>query len=330
MSADLQMARGNVEGGFNLAVGEPEFLQERLYFGPLMDMSSSWPYPTIDGHKYLLEELRKLHPTSKYIVITNGAKQALLAAFYAYKTVDKVKAVYHEAPYWPSYPTLAKISGLEFHTNNESQKTDFYNVSCITSPNNPNGKLDPSWCHIWDAVYAGSNLYGFDGLKPNYEGAVYSAAKLLGLSGLRVGWLVTNNAELAKHASNYVEFTTSGVALPTQSYVAGALHYLNSDQDGMKKIFESARQDLLTNGDIFKTYLSNHTDDVHGVPNEGTGMFAWFKVNDVYRFNEALNKAKIRLVTGPACGGDENYFRMSMGLTPDKTEAALKALKAHL
>jgi len=320
------MARGNIEGGFNLAVGEPEFLQEQVWFGPLMDFSTSYPYPTIDGHDALLEELRHLHPGHEiYYVITNGAKQALLAAMYAFTKTARIGEVMHKAPYWPSYPTLAHFSRLGFTNALDDRAAQ---LVCTTSPNNPDGRLDVTHCDIWDAVYAGSHLYGFDGIKPRYEVAVYSAAKMLGLSGMRIGWLVTRNKSIAQHAANYVEFTTSGVALPTQAYVARALNSLRMSD--YVKLFETARKDLLGNGEMFNHYLKDHVKQVQGVPASGTGMFAWFEVADAYNFNEALNRAKIRVVSGPACGGDENWFRMSMGLKPTNMEAALKALKAQL
>lgn len=332
MTADLQMARGNIEGGFNMAVGEPEFLQKHMWFGPLMDFSSSWPYPSIDGHEMLLEELRLMYPR-QHVVITNGAKQALLAAFYAYKQFDESVSVLHKAPYWPSYPTLAKLSGLEFKTVSAGSEAYADEISCITSPNNPDGHCSAMWnaCDIWDAVYA-SEVYGSFG-NPIYETAVYSAAKMLGLSGMRIGWLVTTSKELAELAANYVEFTTSGVALPSQLYVAQALQHTRKYPAETSKAIALAAHDLYTNGQLFCEYLgkkhcktSAGRDGWHGI----AGMFAWFSVEDPWRFNEALNKANIRVVSGPACGGPENFYRMSMGLTPDKTEAALKALKEYL
>jgi len=322
MSVDLQMARGNVEGGFNLAVGEPEFLQNKLWFGPLMDYSRSWPYPTIDGSEALINELQLMYP-NMHIVVTNGAKQALLAAMYAYKkTYSYLTHLYHEAPHWPSYPTLAEFSGLEFTKIRNDTLSDIW---CLTAPNNPDGSPSTNgFCDIWDAVYA-SMVYGWNGLIPDNAISVYSAAKLLGLSGLRLGWLVTDKEIFAEHASNYVEFTTSGVALPSQKYVAEALFIMREQPPTWQ--LEHARKDLLTNGDIFNRYLGDVIEEVHGIPNEGVGMFAWFKVKDPYFFNEALDKAKIKVVSGPACGGSENHFRMSMGLTPDKTEIALKTLR---
>jgi aspartate/methionine/tyrosine aminotransferase len=321
---DLQMARGNIEGGYNLAVGEPEFLQKRLWFGPLLDFSTSFPYPTIEGHKLLLSELKLKYP-KKHIVITNGAKQALSAAFYAYQQIDQIKGIVHDAPYWPSYPTLAKLSGLTFNTKATLSKE----IVCVTSPNNPNGSQPKWWreCDIWDAVYA-SQLYGHCEIPSRHEVAIYSAAKLLGLSGLRIGWLVTSNKEIAKQAANYVEFTTSGVALPTQLYAGQCLAQMR--EACPYAALDKARADLLENGEIFKYYLGDRVVTYEGVPGDGTGMFAWFSVEDPYYFNEALDRVNIRLVSGPACGGSEKHYRMSMGLEPVKTDEALSKLRKEL
>lgn len=330
MDADLQMARGEVEGGYNLAIGEPVVLQDRLFI-PEYRIRGPFQYPTLDGDPALMRHLRAMYPGEE-IVVTIGAKQALSAAFYAFKKVEKKADIYHKVPYWPSYRMLAAMAGLGF-VKDQSQVVDS-TIVCVTSPNNPDGveAVDRA-VDVWDAVYA-SRLYGWSGRSVDARVRVYSAAKLLGLSGARVGWLVTKDKDLADYARLYVELTTSGVSLPAQRVVAEALDWHERDWLAQFSV-DQARADVVTNGKLFNQILGKYCQCVRGVPVEGTGMFAYFKVKDelieVPGFHEAAQRARVALVTGLACGETySGWFRMSMGQRPMYTEAALIAVEEKI
>jgi aspartate/methionine/tyrosine aminotransferase len=325
---DLQMARGAVEGGYNLAVGEPVVLQQALSL-PHAHVLGPFEYPTIDGDPRLRAELEALHP-GHHIVITNGAKQALAAAFYAYREVEGASIVQHNPPYWPSYPTLANMARMTFGDSDWKEK-----VRCITAPNNPDGsELSPSYIgnpfQIWDSVYA-HWVWGWNGKEPPHEVRVCSASKILGLSGVRVGWLATKNKRLADAAARFVEFTTSGVGLLAQRYVADIMELLaRVDSTGA---YRQARTSLLTNSGRFNYYIYDMCQVVEGVPAHGTGMFAFFQISPPLRdrFRDALVKAKVALVTGAACGVREpDWYRMNLAHDNQYTEEALKALREAL
>jgi aspartate/methionine/tyrosine aminotransferase len=206
-------------------------------------------------------------------------------------------------------------------------------IHCVTSPNNPDGRTAAATdtCDVWDGAYAHS-VYGWQKLShtPNYVVAIGSAAKLLGLSGLRVGWLATKDKDLAQAARTYVELTTSGVSLASQQLVAQAMTWHTSDWLA-KREFELARRDMLANGDAFRYYVSPSCDDVRGVPATGKGMFAYFKVKPDVDFESVLKKARVALVSGEACGERElGWYRMNMGHNLKYTEAALIAIKEAL
>lgn len=330
MFADMQMARGEIPGGYNLAVGEPVILQQHLHMGKL-EVKGPYPYPTMDGDSNLVRALWTHHFQDHEIVITNGAKQALSAAFYAFYRVKQLSGVVHAAPYWPSYPTLARMQGMVFSKDVVEGYQNGY-IHCITSPNNPDGRVATSMgtCDIWDGAYA-HPVYGWQrSHTPRYIVAIGSAAKLLGLSGLRVGWLATKDKELAQAARQYVELSTSGVSLASQQLVAQALWWQNGDWLA-KREYELARKDILDNGDAFRYYISPYCVDVRGVPATGTGMFAYFKVKPEIDFDAVLKKAKVVLVSGSACGEiEKGWYRMSMGHNRQYTEAALGAIKGSM
>lgn len=326
MSHDMQMARGHVEGGYNLAVGEPVLLQKHLQF-PDFRSYGPFEYPTMDGDPQLIEHLRALHPESKYFVVANGAKQALTAAFWALKETSHKDSVRHTAPYWPSYPTLARMVGLNFCSAGGSAFSQ--EIDVITSPNNPDGSqcVKGQACDVWDAVYAHS-LYGWNGVEPYARVRVYSASKLLGLSGVRIGWAVTNDKWLADAMRRYVEFTTSGVSALSQQYLSWALGHM--ERFNPVECFAAARREMLQNGHALKQLLGSHLKEVKGVPATGTGMFAYVRPADPIAFRVACEEAKVAVVTGVACGMSEDWYRLNMMAGVRHTWAALCAIKEKI
>lgn len=317
MSHDLQLARLNNPGVTNLAIGEPVFLQEAMEWHRLpTDYWANFSplYPGLGGNEVLLHKLHERYPEA-HIVVANGAKQALAATFYAYRMMGK-KSVYHQAPYWPSYPTLAQLAQMRF-----VKKPSEGAVIVTTAPNNPDGSYGgPKKCHIWDAVYA-DEVYGWRYEEaPDCEVAVYSAAKMYGLSGLRIGWLVTDNKEIADAASYFVELATSGVCSVAQGYVASVIDLEQETSEQRAKT--QARVKLLMNGRSYSDLLSPLLDKCEGFPANGQGMFAWVKPRDYEKFARATVNARVQFVTGEACGVP-GWYRCSVGQNVEVTSDAL-------
>lgn len=327
MTYDLQMSRDHSKG-WNLSIGEPFFLQDIYWFAQAIVPTGPYGYPMLGGEPELLEQLHHHYP-DHYIIITNGAKQALSAAYYAYKTKHpEYNSVFHQKPYWPSHPTIAKLAGLLFAA---TPFKNSYSIQCMTSPNNPDGKIDQGFCHIWDAVYA-SRLYGYDWKsekEPEWTIKIESASKSVGLSGLRVGWLITKDKELASHAAAYVEMSTSGVCVAAQRHVAMAMKFVRCHN--IDPIHQKAQEVLVNNSNTFKNKISKYTDAMEGLPHNGYGMFAWFRVRDLEKFQHALEVSQVKLVTGEACGEVQpGWFRMSLGHRAQYTHDALTKLEEAL
>jgi aspartate/methionine/tyrosine aminotransferase len=331
---DMQMARGAVEGGWNLSLGEPVLLQQHLPIPKNSRLTGPYTYPTMDGDPRLMEELRRLHPEGE-IVVTVGAKQALAACFYAYKKLGYV-GVYHKPPYWPSYPTLTRMAGLLFNEDTPSELT----VEVNTTPNNPDGKTSGRGCHVWDASYT-SAAYGWEPHKgPNSplgpwscQVKVMSASKLLGLSGARVGWLVTQDCDLAAHAREYVELTTSGVSIPAQRIVAIALGNLRESESESNTYLLDIRCDIAKNCNEFERVIRPFVAQSCGTESHGVGMFAFFQIKPEHldKFKAALIAAKVTMVTGEACGMDEpGWYRMNLAQEVKYTAKALTTLAKEL
>jgi aspartate/methionine/tyrosine aminotransferase len=318
---DMMLARGVNDDWHNLALGEPHVLQRNLVLPSRKTTRGENEYPAPQGDPMLIKELQNLNP-GMCVVVTNGAKQALSAALYALHDATN-HGVYHSAPYWPSFPTLANLEHLGFVCDKPRFGGLYINI--LTRPNNPNGYVNEyASCDIWDAAYA-SDLYGFSANdEPNFKIKVESASKMFGLSGSRIGWALCYDAYTASKMSEYVELHTSGVNVPSQRKVAACLANL----DKLQKGFDKARRELLLNAGIFHQELGGFVDKIEGVPSNGTGMFAWFTVfpDVAVKFKQALEIAKVRLINGEACGSP-GWYRMSCAQDPDVTFQALRAIK---
>jgi aspartate/methionine/tyrosine aminotransferase len=324
-TADMQLVRDSVPGGFNLAVGEPFFLQKvygKLY--PRM-VYGNQTYPLINGEPDLLN-LLKGRFSGQHVVVTNGAKQAILACAHALRIKHGKSFMTHEAPYWPTYPTMADMSKLGFE---EGYYEGVKALRVITSPNNPDGSLcdKPLMEYdIWDAAYA-SPIYGWNNIVPWHKMSVWSAAKLFGPSGYRIGWLATGDPILAQLASEYVEKTTSGVSLPSQRLFQGLLFNLSTLSHEERQGYEAeARAMLMETSKIFMR-LSPFFLEVKGFPAIGQGMFAWVRARDPEDFMKLMAKASVKIVNGMYCGGNSDWFRISLGVLPETMQGAIEAIE---
>ena len=152
-----------------------------------------------------------------------------------------------------------------------------------------------------------------------------------------MGWLVTKEPNLARWARLFIEMTTSGVSIPAQAVVARALAWTRNMSGGYSLRAAECRAKILENGKIFNHLMGDICVRTFGVPDSGSGMFAYFSVPDdlALRFADATQpgprSSGVLLVSGLACG--ETYpiwHRMSMGQTNDYTEAAIKKLRGVL
>lgn len=337
------MARIVEPGWTNLSIGEPRFLQQALW--PLLPEAArvskmaDLAYPDFSG----VEEMRSMGvvPVAarnhQYLIITNGAKQALAAAMYGLNQVKTVICATAQAPYWPSFPTLAKQAGLRW---NPMLDVKLSSVEIVTYPNNPTGMGERDSesfrqggggnYRIWDAVYA-SRVYGFedsmyDPRHQFFDAAVGSASKAFGLSGIRLGWASFAEKRVAEKAAEFVELTTSGASTVSQAYFLALSEKLQYNPVLFDTAFRNAKETLRRNAQAFNTFLGDHCDAVQGAPMSHGGMFAWFKPTYLQKFRDVATAKKVRFLDGRAMGADEGWVRASLGLGEDDTARAFRDL----
>lgn len=336
MKPDLFMARGD-DSGYNLAIGDPSPLFASFWqaAGAVHAFKGSdLGYPKIDGSPALVEQLQAHYP-KKHFVVANGAKQAILAAFYAYKACGKLGVAHATEARWPSYPTLTKMSHLTWDTipalGRDGYEVSDDDIRLITYPNNPgrepSAKLLRQKWDIWDAAYA-SATYAFDPKrKPKAKIEIYSAAKLFGIPGLRVGWIATDDEQLATFAKEYVELTTSGVSNFSQAMAAGCLRYTAENPDKWNACMAGVDELICENAAIV-TELEDFIPELKSIVETGrSGMFSLINFNHP---NFDPSAAGVKLVPGSVCGLEEGWYRVSLGQTNEYTRKAVEALKLAL
>lgn len=213
------------------------------------------------------------------VIITNGAKQSLFNIFYSIlNPQDEVIVI---APYWVSYPEMIRMclgipvvvtpedgTFIPRFEDIERAMSSSTRAIIINSPNNPSGAIYPDsliekivdLCEkkgifmVCDDIYhkltfdrnVATPAYAFT--KNEIENSniivVNGVAKLYGMTGFRIGWVVAPR-ELIRVMTNVLAQTTSCVSPIAQAAAEGALNGLQSVVESLRLQIENNRNVLL-------------------------------------------------------------------------------------
>lgn len=334
MLIDMRLARMDLGPGWiDLGYGEPLIVQQKLRqfvpcsaLPPAASFTDSC-YQPAQGNKELVAFLEAKYGAK--VVVTNGAKQGISAVMYALKKLGHTSCAI-PIPYWVSVPTLIQDAGLTWCEVGAPAKGT--KALMITSPNNPDGKeLTKAQLEevnadakregvtlIHDAVYY-TPLYTSSEETTNIgDVQIYSFAKMWGLSGLRVGYVVVHNQTLLPLISEYVERTTSGVSTASQS-IALAIETWFANNPSMREGFVSSCREAVAKS---LAELSNLNSEVL-IPEVSNphSMFAWLKVGPKL---DSLN-ARVNILPGDMFG-KPGYMRMNIAVDSDLIKTAVDRL----
>jgi aspartate/methionine/tyrosine aminotransferase len=320
------------EGWIDWSVGEPHIVREALFktlhirtthlFRLNEQKKSEYPPPA--GSTALVKLLEDKYQAP--VVITNGAKQALGAVFYSLNKIGKKKLGMRN-PYWALIPPLANIHGLQCEDN--------YDAYLSILPNNPDGfaydyvyakylanyhkELGIPFIH--DAAYYTPIYLPIDyNLGPIGDVQIFSASKMHGMSGIRVGYAVCYNTDYYNLIREYVETMTVGVSLSSQDIYTDILTDLWTDNKKNDSFITEARNKFR----IAKALCATINKNILEVPKDiinSNGMFGWFKVGSKCDFK----KAKIHTVEGKLFGNEE-MVRVNLGLPTNTLIDAIERL----
>jgi len=284
------------------------------------------------------------------VIITNGAKQSLFNIFYSIlNPQDEVVIV---APYWVSYPEMVKMCmGIPVVVTPEDGTftprfedieravTSSTRAIIVNSPNNPSGAIYPpaliekmvDMCErkgiymICDDIYhkltfnrnVAPPAYSFTkkDIEDSHIIVVNGVAKLYGMTGFRIGWVVAPR-QLVRVMTNVTAQTTSCVSPIAQSAAEGALN-------GLQSVVEALRLQIQNNCEVVLQEMKTF-NGARLIKPQGT----FYALPDLRAFNNnsvevskfLLKKAMVVTVPGKEFGM-EGHIRISFaGSVKDITE----------
>lgn len=288
------------------------------------------------------------------ILVTNGGKQAIYAAFAA--MIDPGDEVIVPAPYWTTYPEAIQLAGgaivevLADETQDykvtveqlEAARTEKTKVLLFVSPSNPTGAVytadeiraigrwveehelwvltDEIYEHlVYDGVDTGSMPVLCPFLADNCV-VVNGVAKTYAMTGWRVGWMI-GPADLVKAATNLQSHATSNVSNVAQRAALAAVSGDLSAVDEMKTAFDRRRKTIVA-----------MLNEIEGVvcPTPQGAFYAYPSVKGLLGREHGgrvidssaelaeyiLDEAEVAVVPGEAFGSP-GYLRLSYALGDD-------------
>ncbi len=284
------------------------------------------------------------------VIVTNGAKQSLFNIFYS--LLNPQDEVIILAPYWVSYPEIVKMcmgrpiivtpedgTFTPRFADIEKAVTSYTRAIIINSPNNPSGVIYPpelieklvkfaekrGLYLVCDDIYhkltfdkkqaVPATRFTSKDIEDSNIIIVNGVAKLYGMTGFRVGWVV-GPRDLVRVMTNVTAQTTSGVSPVSQAAAEGALN-------GLQSVVEAIRLQIQNNRDVLLQEMKSF-QGARLIPPDGT----FYALPDLRAFNSSsvelskflLKKALVVTVPGKEFGM-EGHIRLSFsGTVKDVTE----------
>ncbi len=284
------------------------------------------------------------------VIVTNGAKQSLFNIFYS--ILNPQDEVIVLAPYWVSYPEIIKMcygvpvivtpedgTFIPNFAEIERAVTGYTRAIIVNSPNNPSGAVYPpelieklvDFCErkgiylICDDIYhklvfdrnEAVPAYRFTrrDIEDSHVIVVNGVAKVYGMTGFRVGWVV-GPKPLVRVMTNVTVQTTSGVSPVSQAAAEGALN-------GLQNVVEAIRLHIQNNREVLLQEMKTF-QGARLIKPDGT----FYALPDLRAFNASsveiskflLKKALVVTVPGKEFGM-EGHIRLSIsGTVKDVTE----------
>ena len=213
------------------------------------------------------------------VIVSSGAKQSIMTLLYT--VLEPKDEVLYPAPYWVSYPEMAKLAGgipvavapedgtFQPSVPDIADKVGSYTkVIILNSPNNPSGIMYSrdfiaemvAFCEkkgLWLVMDDLYNRLVFDGRKaPNpYEFAkdtgessklvvVQGVSKMYAMTGFRIGWAL-GNREVVEAMTNIQSHQTSGPVTVSQWAAIGALSGVQTSVESLRLILQNQRNVML-------------------------------------------------------------------------------------
>ena len=255
----------------------------------------------------------------KYYVITNGATQALnscIRVLSRMANTDQLNMDYLGYPFMDGIIDKTKMCRVNVDFDSERASIGSNHVAIVDSPSNPLGKQYGGYINpytVWDAVYH-NPIYGAEmNKKPDHTVYINSFSKLIGTTGLRVGWVGTDNPTIYDKLVNDTLMENATVSKLSQYKILDILKVINLDlfiKNG-KSLLEANKENL------------NKLNKIMGVDVPEVGMFYCAKAD--HQLFDLFDKAGITYVKLKY--KNDEMIRLNIGQTYGIIKQAVKNVK---
>lgn len=255
----------------------------------------------------------------KYYIITNGATQALNSVIRVMSSIymtDQVNTDYLGYPFMQGIISKNLVCRVEVDFDKERTAIGSNHIVIVDSPSNPLGRQYEGYFSpytVWDAVYH-NPIYGTNmNKKPIHEVYINSFSKILGTTGLRVGWIGTNNPLLYDRILTDASMENATVSKVSQYKILDILRVVPLDafMATGKSLLEANKENL------------NKLNNILGVDAPDVGMFYCAKVDK--KVFDLFDKAGIIYLKLNYQGDD--MIRLNIGQTYGIIKQAIKRIK---
>ena len=297
--------------------------------------------------------------TAAQVLVTNGGKQALYNLFQV--LLGPGDEVLLPAPYWLSYPEIARMAGASvkklpsdadqgFRLKPEQLEaaiTPASRLLVLNSPGNPTGMVlgraeleaianvlrrHPQVLVVCDEIYEfllapGHTHHSFAAVAPDLADRIFTVngfAKGWAMTGWRIGWLAGAQAVVAA-ASALQSQTTSNVCTFAQFGALAAISGSRQCVHAMAAEF-NVRRSLLTEGLMAMEGLKLMAPEgaFYAFPD-----VSHFGLDSMTLCNRLLDEVGLAVVPGVAFG-DDRCIRLSCAASPATIEDGLERLQRFL
>ncbi|KAM9921636.1 hypothetical protein OXX59_006371 [Metschnikowia pulcherrima] len=326
-------------------------------------LNTKLTYGHIKGSPELREGIPALYEgsgiTADDVVVTNGAIAANFLCFYTL-----VNPQDHVIVVAPSYQQLSSVPEMFggnvdlFHVRSEDSykprldllrsmiASNDTKLLVINNPNNPTGFV---WennilaeivalCKQYDVTILCDEvyrpLYHFEAKEPvksivsfGYDKTIStgSMSKAFSLAGLRVGWIVTKNADFSKGFWEKRDYNTISVSMLDDHVASIALQNVD-------RILERNHAICQKNLELLQAFVDNNNEKVSWVrPRGGSTCFIKLdnSISSMKFAEELIEKYKTLVVPGEVFGA-EGWLRIGFGNSTHDIEEGIKCLEKLL
>lgn len=253
----------------------------------------------------------------KYVIITAGATGAINVILRHYKDQHDMESVVTLKYGYPYYNDMIKRAGLIRKEDDGLKLSGNNEFRLIDSPSNPKGMQingshieDPYNNDIWDSVYH-NKIYTEDlSSYPDHAIMVGSYSKLLGVTGVRIGFVATQNEIEYRALLDWHTKETAAVSLPSQLLVLDILKNIDLGR-------------FLSDGKSYLDYNKERFQEIEYLfdnqPVQKNGMFYCAFINK--KNKQILDDCGINYIVL-----ENDYLRLNLGQTKEKVDEAIKTV----